>query len=225
MRHTRLVTGAAAAMFLAGCGSSSLHAAPPMTAAPVVTTSTPTTPAPTTTSPPTTVAPTTTTTVPNPDLIPAVITPAYVNAVFKVLNHVWGDSLRLDLATTNVPPQSLADLRSIFNNPLYTREENIAIQEFATDLSNVREPPGDDITTVKHLISASPTCIFAQTITDVSKVVYKIPAQGTDYFELTLKQSGIDPEDLNPTPWALTANNYFPNSPPTSQPDPCDAAS
>jgi hypothetical protein len=178
-----------------------------------------------TTTPPTTVAPTTTTTVPNPDIVPTVITPAYVNAVFKVLNHIWGNSLRLDLATTNVPPQSLADLRAIFNDPLYAQEKNIAIQEFTTNLSNVRKPPGDDVTTVRKLISASPACIFVETVTDVSKVVYKVPAQGTDYFELELKQANDDPNHLNPTPWALAYNVYSPKSAPVSEPDQCDAGS
>jgi hypothetical protein len=230
MRHTRLVIGAVAAVLLAGCGSSSPQTAPSTKAAPVVTTATPTTVAPTTVapttiSPSTTVAPTTTTTVPNPDVVPAVITPAYVDAVFKVLNHVWGNSLRLDLATTNVPPQSLADLRSIFNFPLYTQEENIAIQEFTTDLSNVRNPPGDDVTTVTELVSASPSCIFVRTATDVSKVVYKLPKPGFDFFELQLKQAGDDPQALNPTPWAIGYDFFFTGKPPKSEANPCVAGS
>jgi uncharacterized lipoprotein len=224
MRHTRLVFGVVAALLLAGCGSSH-HDAAPTTAPPVATTPAPTTAAPTTvaptTTPPTTVAPTTTTTVPNPDGVPAVITPAYVNAVFKVLDHVLGNSLRLDLATTNVPPAALADLRAVFNDPLYAEEKKIAIEEFTTDLTNVRMPPGDDINTVVRLISTSPVCIFVQTTLNVSKVVYKLPPPGFDYYELQLKQAGDDPGNLNPTPWALTYELYFRGTPPSVQ-DRCD---
>jgi hypothetical protein len=218
MRRTRLVIGMAAVLLLAGCESSPHHAAAPTTttAPPVVTT--PATTDPTTTTS-TTVAPTTT--VPNPDVVPAVITPAYVNAVFKVLDHVLGNSLRLDLATTDVPPQSLSDLRAVFNDPLYTEEKKIAIDEFTTDLSNVRMPPGDDVNTVVHLISMSPTCIFVETALNVSNVVYKVPPPGFDYYELQLKQAGDDPAGLNSTPWALSYELFFRGTPPANEPDQC----
>ena len=64
---------------LAACSGKSHDSAP--------TTPPPTTAATTQASPPTTAGP-------NPDVIPPVITAAYVNAVFAVLNHVYGDATR-----------------------------------------------------------------------------------------------------------------------------------
>ncbi|MBO0747978.1 MAG: hypothetical protein J2O47_06500, partial [Acidimicrobiaceae bacterium] len=109
---------------------------------------------------PTTVAPTTT--APDPEVVPAVITPAYVNAVFAVLNHIWDNSLRAELTAANVTPQAIADLRAIFNDPLFDQELKIATQELPSGILNVRHPPGDQVTTVIRLLSSSSTCIFVK---------------------------------------------------------------
>jgi hypothetical protein len=178
----------------------------------------------TTTAPTPTSVPSTPTTLPviNPDVVPTVITPAYVNAVFKVLNHLYGNALRLDLQTVNIPPQSVADLRAIYNDPLYGQELTIASQTLTGNLSNVRMPPGDQVTQVTKVISATPACIFVAATTSVAKVVFNQPMPNYEYFELRPKQVGADPQGLNLTPWAISAAVIF--SVPTPEADPCPAS-
>jgi len=168
---------------------------------------------------PTTVAPTTT--APDPDVVPAVITPAYVDAVFAVLNHIWDNSLRTELTAANVTPEAAADLRAIFNDPLFDQELKIATQELPNGVSNLRDPPGDQLTKVIDLISSSTSCIFVKTKTNVAAVVEKIPPQGYDYFELTRKTPANDPSHLNPTPWALSYDLFFTGSGPKDEKNPC----
>ena len=72
----------AAGLVLAACSGKS-HDAAPTTSAP---------PPPTTAA--TTQASLPASTTPNPDVIPPVITVAYVNAVFAVLNHINGNAAR-----------------------------------------------------------------------------------------------------------------------------------
>jgi hypothetical protein len=226
MRHTRLVIGAVAAVLLAGCGSSSPQTAPSTKAAPVVTTATPTTVAPTTVAPTTTslsttVAPTTTTTVPNPDLIPAVITPAYVDAVFKALDHIYGNVVRLMVNTSNIPPEATADLRAIFADPQFATELKIFSLELDQKPGDLRDPPGDEITTVEKLLDVSRSCIYLRTTTNYAPVL-KDPAtsDGSEYYALIPKPDTIDPENLNATAWAIFYNESFqtPTPPPA---DPC----
>ena len=158
---------------------------------------------------------------PNPDVIPSVITPAYVNAVFRVLNHINGDASRALLAAGKVTPGVLTDLRAIFNDPLYAQEVKIAQQSIAGNLSNVRRPPGDTKTTVENLIWATSTCVFAMVLQDYSQVTVRPePAAPPGYWGLEPKAQGDDPLHLNPTPWALSFNAVFP-TPPTSIPNPC----
>jgi hypothetical protein len=153
-------------------------------------------------------APTTTaTTAPNPDVIPAVITPAYVDAVFRVLEHVDGNASRELIAAKAVTPQVLADIRAIYNDPLYAQEVQIARQSLQGDLSNVRPSPGDVVVSVQRIIGMSPTCVLVETTSDFSAVVYKsAPPSASEYWQLTPKQPSDDPSNLNGTPWALAFN-------------------
>lgn len=157
---------------------------------------------------------------PNPDVVPAVITPAYVNAVFKVLDHIQGNATRALIAAHALTPTVKTDIRAIYNDPLYATELRIGSETLAGNLANLRKPPGDIKTTVVKLISASPSCIFVETSADYSAVLYKPgPPAASGYWTLRPKQRGIDPDHLNPTPWALSFNAVYLT--PTSIPDQC----
>src|ERR1700757_4349359 len=104
MRRRHLALGLTAALFVAACSSGSHQASPSTTP-----------PAPSTSA-------AGQTTVPNPDVIPPVITVAYVNAVFKALNHINGDAVRSLVASRQVTPTVETYLRAIYNDPLYTEE-------------------------------------------------------------------------------------------------------
>ncbi len=157
---------------------------------------------------------------PNPDVIPSVITPAYVDAVFRVLEHIDGNASRSLIAAKAVTPQVLADIRAIYNDPLYAEEVQIAHQSLQGDLTNVKKPPGDVVITVTSLISSSGRCVFVRATSDYSAVIVKVPPQpSSEYWALAPKTSGDDPSHLNPTPWALFFNRTFET--PTSIPDQC----
>ncbi|MDE3204762.1 MAG: hypothetical protein KGQ66_11115 [Acidobacteriota bacterium] len=175
---------------------------------------------PTTTS--STAAPATSTApvTPNPYVVPPVITPAYVDAVFKVLNHINGNAVRLLVASGAVTPQALSYLRSIYGDPLYSKEVTLATSSLKGDLANVRKPPGDVVTTVQRLIHASSSCIFVEISENYNAVLYRPgtpPSSG--YWGLKEKSSQDDPHGLNPTPWVLFFNAVYMS--PTVIPDQC----
>lgn len=188
MRRRILALGAVLACLVAGCSSSHRAAA---------TTTTSTVPGP------------------NPDVVPAVITPAYVNAVLADLNHVYGNATRALVATKAVTPAVREDLRAIFNDPLFAQQLSEATQSLSGPIQNVRSDPGDGTITVRRLIRSSGTCIFVETETNLSTVLVRpSPSPVAEYYELDLKQKGIDPNHLNPTPWAFGYNvDFFTNAP------------
>jgi hypothetical protein len=158
---------------------------------------------------------------PNPDVIPAVITPAYVDAVFGVLEHVDGNASRALITGHGVTPTALADIRSIYNDPLYAQEVEIAHESISASLGNVRNPPGDVRVSVVALVSISSNCIFVRTASDYGAVLVNPgPPVASEYWVLRPKQSGHDPRNLNPTPWALSFNADFTS--PTTIPDQCE---
>jgi hypothetical protein len=164
-------------------------------------------------------ASTTTTTSVDPDVVPAVITAAYVDAVFRVLNHINGEAVRALVAARAVTPEVKLYLRAIYNDPLYATEVKIAQQTLA-QLSNFRHPPGDVDSQVVRVIHAARTCIFVSIAATFSAVVFHPGASAAaDYWRLSPKQVGIDPKHLNPTPWALSFNATYPT--PTVIPDQC----
>jgi hypothetical protein len=179
------------------------------------------TPASTTTSlPPPTAPPAPTTTAPNPDVIPPVITASYVDSVFAVLNHIDGNAARSLVASHQLTPEALADLRAIYNDPLYRVEVLVAEQGLA-DLSNVKVPPGDRVTIVNTIKSATRSCIFVETTSSLAAVeLHPTGRAVAEYWELQPKQPGEDPGNLNPTPWALSFNQDYEVAPQAIT-DPC----
>ncbi len=160
---------------------------------------------------------------PNPDVVPPVITPAYVNAVFAVLNHINGNAVRSMLAANAVTTTVRMDLRAIFADPLYGQEVRIADQTLAGNIQGFRTPPGDIHTTVKRLISASTNCVFVATVSSFASVVQSPgPLAGAEYWVLRPKPLGDDPLNINPTPWVLSFNATYPT--PTSIPNQCFAS-
>jgi len=153
-----------------------------------------------------------------------VITVTYVNAVFKVLNHINGNAARNLVSTGQLTAPAIADLRAIYNDPLYSVEVRVFDQSISTHFANVRRPPGDRETVVLNLLTASASCIFVESMSDLSAVqVRPAPGAASEYWQLSPKQLGSDPTHLNPTPWALTLNEAFPI--PNTIADPCPASS
>lgn len=203
MRRRIWALGVVVLLVLVGACSSGAHRSDPTTTS-------------STAAPATSTAPVT----PNPYVVPPVITPAYVDAVFKVLNHINGNAVRLLVASGAVTPQALSYLRSIYGDPLYSKEVTLATSSLKGDLANVRKPPGDVVTTVQRLIHASSSCIFVEISENYNAVLYRPgtpPSSG--YWGLKEKSSQDDPHGLNPTPWVLFFNAVYMS--PTVIPDQC----
>jgi hypothetical protein len=174
------------------------------------------------TDPTTTTSATSTTFAPtgsNPEVIPSVITPAYVDAVFKVLNHINGDATRQLFGSGSVDPIVRADLRALFSDPLYSQELANASASLATNRNSLRNPIGDVVTTVKRVISASPRCVFVETVSDFSPVDIHPSQAASEYWVLVPKVPTNDPMRLNRTAWALSFNADYLT--PTSIPNQC----
>lgn len=194
MRRRFLALGAVTAILVSGCSSARHHATGPTTTTAVAAS-------------------------PDPDVIPAVITPAYVDSVFRVLNHVYGDATRNLVSGKAVTPDVAADLRSIFADPLYGQQISEAQQSLQGPISNVRADPSDAVTAVDRLLFASSDCILVQTTTTLAGVLIRpTPAPVAEYYELGRKQPGLDPGGRNPTPWVITFNaDYLKPSPPPTR--------
>lgn len=157
---------------------------------------------------------------PNPYIVPPVITPAYVDAVFKVLNHINGNAVRLLVSGRAISPQALSYLRSIYADPIYSKEVALATTSLEGNLSNVKRPPGDVTTTVVKLIHASSRCIFVETTENYSSVLYQTGAQpASGYWGIEAKSPHNSDHNINPTPWVLFFNAVYMS--PTVVPDQC----
>lgn len=185
MRRRFLALGAVAAILITGCSSGRHHATGPTTSTAVAAS-------------------------PNPDVIPAVITPAYVDAVFRVLNHINGNAVRTLVKQKSLTPVVKADLKAVYGGALYPVELEVFQAGLVQNASNLRIPPGDRVTSVVSLITATPSCIFVQTVSSLAAVeIRPTKAAASEYWELQPKSPTDDPEHLNPTPWILTYNRDF----------------
>jgi hypothetical protein len=203
MRRKIFLLGGVMLVVLAACSGPSHHSTSP--------TSSPAPP----TSAPSTVSAT------DPYAVPRVITVAYVNSVLAALAHVASNSAREFSSTHQVNSVVKANLRAIFNDPTYAQQIQDLNQNLKEGYLNPVRPGGGDIRiTVKRLITASATCIFAETISDTSPLfLHPAVLPASEYFGLRPKQPGADPDHLNPTPWAFADDEAFLH--PTSAPTKC----
>ncbi len=206
MRRTLLVIGAATVLLAGACGSPGHRStAPTVATAPLPSsTTTSTTLAPTTPSDPTSTAPaTTTTTVPDTTTVPRRITVAYVDAVLARLNHLYGDAVRSTVAAHRLTEFGRKDLQAIYSPRLAAEEDKIFLAAVSAGLTNLRRHPGDRVTRVLKLISASETCIYAKVdttfgATDIHQV--KLPAD--EFIGLKQEPARHSPE-INRTAWVF----------------------
>ena len=202
MRRRIWALGVVVLLVLVGACSSGGHRPDPSTSSSVA--------APTTSTAPV---------APNPYVVPPVITPAYVDAVFKVLNHIYGDATRELYSANGVDATVRLDLRALFSDPLYAQELVNAAASLSIGRTELRNPIGDVVTTVNQVVSQSSRCIFVETVSDFSAVNLRPGSAGSEYWELTTKDPSNDPQHINTTPWALSFNADFVNK--TVVPDQC----
>jgi hypothetical protein len=166
-------------------------------------------------------APASTTVPANPYAVPQVITVAYVNSVLKALNHVNGNAARELALSHQVNDQVKTDLRAIFNGPAFALQIEGAEQSIKQGIvDNVRPDGGDVRTVVVNLLTATRRCVFFQSASDTSALFqHPVPNPASSYVELIPKQIGVDPEQLNSTPWAFALE--VGSLKPAAVPNPC----
>lgn len=146
------------------------------------------------------------TTTTNPYAVPAVIDEAYVNRVLAALDHSVGEVTRQVVAGRAVTPEVRERLEAIYEG----RYLAVAIggYEYAIQLGmpGFREQPGDRRSRVTRLISATPSCIFAEIHRDLSEVGEGEKSTPTEWVALVAVTMSVSP--FNPTPWKLIYDGF-----------------
>jgi hypothetical protein len=129
---------------------------------------------------------------------------ASVDRVLAGLDGVMGDLQRILVRDRKITPEVTARLRAIYAGPELLNQ----IDAFKADVDNgllgYKVPPGNRVTTVARLITASPICMFAEVKRDYSPITVGLGSRPTTlYVVLVTKSPADDPGNLNPTPWTM----------------------
>ena len=141
----------------------------------------------------------------NPYAVPEVIDIAYVNRVLAGLDQAMGEIARLVVAARAIPPEALDRLKAVWvdqpSNPNSHVQLSIngieagIIQGF----SDTKVPPGNTVTTVTELLTATPSCIFAKVEQDYSAVSSEPPPRiRRHWVGLVPIDPAQDPKHYNP---------------------------
>jgi hypothetical protein len=164
----------------------------------------------------------------NPYAVPEVVDVAYVNRVLAGLDQVTGDIVRLVVAAKAIPREALERLQAIYVDDPANPDSlvQLAINGIEASMLNgfadTKEQPGNTVTRVTELISASQSCIFAKVEQDYSAVSSGPPPRIRHHWVgLVPLDPTNDPRHYNPTSWVFEVNGVRPDM---SQPgNPCVA--
>jgi hypothetical protein len=157
-----------------------------------------------------------TTTTIDPYAVPAVIDVAYVNKILAVFEAVSGDAFRLYLRDRRITPEISDRIRALYGTgERYELEIRILEDEKETRLA---AEPGNRISTVARLITAAPTCIFAEVVRDYRPVGGK-NSNSVAWIGLRPPAVFNDPARHNPTPWRYVVDGAMPDR--SQPPNPC----
>ena len=147
--------------------------------------------------------PTTTTT--NPYAVPAVIDAAYVNRVLAGLDSLKGDATRDVIRSKTITVNAFDYLRAAYDSNEFLQLTVDGLEaDVRENFGDYRPNPGNVSTTVSRLVSAGPTCIFAQVQRDYTSVGIKpSPDIAIQWVALRPLDRSRDPRGLNNTLWAL----------------------
>ncbi len=127
-----------------------------------------------------------------------------VNGVLAGLDAVMGDLQRILVRERRITAEVTDRLKAIYTGPELLNQIDAFRADVANGLAGYKAAPGNRVTTVSRLITASPVCIFAEVHRDYSPVTEgQAPKLDTLYVILVTKNEADDPRHLNPTPWAM----------------------
>ncbi|MGI8808306.1 MAG: hypothetical protein ACR2KK_10770 [Acidimicrobiales bacterium] len=129
---------------------------------------------------------------------------ASLNRILAGLDGVMGDLQRTLVRERRITPEVTDLLQSIYTGPELLNQIDAFRADVANGLTGYRKPPGNRVTTVSRLITASPICVFAEVSRDYAPVTEgRAPRPASLYVILVEKSEVDDPKQLNPTPWAM----------------------
>jgi hypothetical protein len=141
------------------------------------------------------------TTTTNPYAVPAVIDIAYVNRVLAGLDQAVGEVTRLTVNSQSIPPEAIERLKAAYlDKDLLQLAVDVYQDRLISEFAGMIPNPGNRVTTVVELISASPDCIFAKVDVDVSAMFEQPnPRFRVQWVGLIPVDAGIDLTQYNPT--------------------------
>jgi hypothetical protein len=165
-------------------------------------------------------APATTTTT-DPYAVPAVIDEAYVNRVLAGLDATRGDATRSIVASRTIPRDAYDRLRAMYGSDQWLQLRLDSLQsDMRRNFAGYAAEPGNQVSTVVKLLTATAPCIFAQVRRDYSAVGPGATASSDrNWVGLRPLDPSRDPAGHNPTSWALVYDGFPEDR--SQPPDPC----
>jgi hypothetical protein len=180
------VAVASLALFAGACKGTEKHAAPG-----------PTVPAE---------LPATTTT--DPYAVPAVIDTAYVNRVLAGLDLVVGDTLRLYLRDRRISQEISERITDLYGSG---GGYDLKVRSLEAERTTTfPATPGNRVTTVSRLITATPLCIYAQVTRDYRPVGGSV-GNSVEWVGLKAATALSNPAPYNPTRWVYAVDGVMPD--------------
>lgn len=129
---------------------------------------------------------------------------AAVNRILAGLDEVMGDLQRILVRERRITPEVTDRLQAIYTGPELLNQIDAFRADVANGLTGYKNPPGNRVTTVSRLITASPICVFAEVSRDYAPLTDgPAPRPASLYVVLVDKAEADDPRQLNPTPWTM----------------------
>jgi hypothetical protein len=154
--------------------------------------------------------------------VPPVIDAEYVNRVLEGLDQAQGEVIRLIVRTRTIPREAFERLKTMYADRDFL---NLSLDLFSRELHGglvgYRTNPGNARTVVTSMISAKPSCLFAQVTRDASALSVNPEPVRTLWVALVPLDPTNDPFGYNPTGWGFAYEGFQPGR--LAPPDPCAA--
>lgn len=151
--------------------------------------------------------------------VPAVIDAAYVNRVLAALDALDGEVFRLYLRDRAISPRVSERIKALYGTGA---GYDLSVRELEDEKDyRPAQEPGNRITTVTRLITATPTCIYAQVTRDFRPVMGTVTGH-VAWVGLRPISALADPGQYNPTPWMYVVDGFMPDR--SEPPNPCAAS-
>lgn len=132
--------------------------------------------------------------------VPAEIDVAYVQAVLDELNRIETEAFR-DVAATGEFSERFHALMKSIHTPADADRQIGGFKEFV-GVDGLADPPGLMVSEVQQLLTATPECIEAEIVHDVTPLLAPdVELDVEQPYEVKLVRS--EPNDLNPTAWVI----------------------